>query len=96
MNIEFTSRHFRAPENLREYAVKELGRIEKHFDRITTCQMIITHENESYTAEINLSIPQHRLNVKNTTANVNKSIDRAVDKMISRITKIKDKWNNHY
>ncbi len=96
MNIEVTSRHFRASENLRAYAVKELSRIEKHFDRISTCQMIITHENEGYMAEINLSIPQHRLNVKDTTANVNKSIDGAVNKMISRITKIKDKWKSHH
>lgn len=93
MNIEFTLRHFRAPDNLREYAEKEMKRIEKYFDRIIACQMIITHENNSYIVDINLSMPKHRLNVKNTAANVNKSIDEAVDKMISRISKIKDKWN---
>ncbi len=96
MNIEITSRHFRAPENLKNYTEKELHKIEKYFDRINNCQVILSHENNEYTTEINISIPQHILNVKETTSNVTKSVDNAVAKMITRITKITDKWKNHH
>ncbi len=95
MLIEFTARHFHAPDNLRSYAELEVQRLHKVFDRITQCQIILLHENNSYTTELNLSLPAHKLNVKETTDNVNKSIDRAVDKMIVRVKKVKEKMITH-
>jgi ribosomal subunit interface protein len=95
MKIEFTARHFHAPENLKDYTLTEVSRIQKYFDRITQCQVILSRENNTFTTEINLSMPKHRLNVKETTPKVTKSIDGAVEKMISRVTKITDKWKSH-
>ena len=91
MNIEFTARHFHAPENLREYAENEVSRITKFYPRAVQCQVILIHENNQFTTELNLSIPQRKLNVKETTSNVTKSIDRAVRKMIHRISRVKTK-----
>jgi ribosomal subunit interface protein len=91
MVIEFTARHFRAPDNLRAYAEKELQRLTKVHDRITQCQIILHQEKTQFVAELNLSIPQRKLNVKESTDNVTKSIDRAVDKMVARLTRLKKK-----
>ena len=91
MNIEFTARHFHAPENLRDYAEKEVSRITKYYPRAVQCQVILVHENNQFTTELNLSIPKRKLNVKETTSNVTKSIDRAVRKMIHRISRVKTK-----
>ena len=91
MNIEFTARHFQAPENLREYAENEVSRITKCYPRAVQCQVILIHENNQFTTELNLSIPKRKLNVKETTSNVTKSIDRAVRKMIHRISRVKTK-----
>jgi len=91
MNIEFTARHFHAPDNLRNYAEKEVSRINKFYPRAVQCQVILIHENSQYTTELNLSIPRRKLNVKETTDNVTKSIDLAVKKMIQRISKLKKK-----
>lgn len=91
MNIEFTARHFHAPENLRDYAENKVSRITKFYPRAVQCQVILIHENNQFTTELNLSIPQRKLNVKETTSNVTKSIDRAVRKMIHRISKVKTK-----
>ncbi|MBC8215825.1 MAG: ribosome-associated translation inhibitor RaiA [Candidatus Marinimicrobia bacterium] len=91
MTIEFTARHFHAPENLKEYAHAEVQRIYKIFNRATHCHIILAHENNAYTTEINLSVPQRNLNVKETTDNITKSIDHAVDKMIKRVKKVKSK-----
>ncbi len=95
MVVEFTARHFRAPDNLKTYAETEVQRIHKVFDRITQCQIILLRENNEYTTELNLSIPSYKLHVKESTDNVTKSIDRAVDKMISRVKKVKQKINVH-
>ncbi|MBH49361.1 MAG: ribosomal subunit interface protein [Candidatus Marinimicrobia bacterium] len=91
MNIEFTARHFNAPNNLRDYAEKEVSRILKYHSRAVQCQIILIQENNQFTTELNLSIPQRKLNVKDTTDNVRKSIDSAVRKMIKRVSKIKIK-----
>ena len=96
MKIEVTTRHFSAQKDIRNYAESGLNTLIKHSDRITISRMIISRENNGYTTEINLSLPKHLLNVKDTSGNVTKSIDGAVKKMVSRINKITDKWKNHH
>jgi len=96
LNIEFTSRHFTAPDNLKEYAISEVQKIKKLYDRAIQCQILLFHENGEYTTELNLSIPSHKLNVKESTDNITKSIDLAVNKMITRVKKIKSKQINHH
>lgn len=96
MNIEFTSRHFNAPENLKNYAIAEVQKIKKIYDRAIQCQILLFHENDEYTTELNLSIPNRKLNVKESTDNITKSIDIAVNKMITRVKKIKGKQLNHH
>ncbi len=95
MNIEFTARHFHAPAELREYAEKEVLRINRVFDRAVNCHIILEHEHNAYKTELNLLMPQFSLNVKETSVNVKESIDKAVDKMITRITKAKEKMLTH-
>ncbi len=96
MNIEFTSRHFNAPENFKNYAISEVQKITKIYDRAIQCQILLFHENDQYITELNLSIPNHKLNVKESTDNITKSIDLAVAKMITRVKKIKGKQINHH
>jgi len=93
MNIEFTARHFHAPDKLRIYTENEVQKLKRYFNRIIQCQVVLSHENNQYTTEINLSIPKRKINVKDTTNNVTKSVDRAVAKMAGRISKFKERRN---
>ena len=93
MNIEFTARHFHAPDKLRIYTENEVQKLKRYFNRIIQCQVVLSHENNQYTTEINLSIPKRKINVKDTTNNVTKSVDRAVSKMAGRISKFKERQN---
>jgi ribosomal subunit interface protein len=96
LNIEFTARHFNAPDNLKNYAISEVQKITKLYDRAIQCQILLFLEKGQYTTELNLSIPSHKLNVKESTDNITKSIDIAVAKMITRVKKIKSKQNSHH
>ena len=96
MNIEFTSRHFNAPDNLKNYAINEVQKITKLYDRAIQCQILLFLEKGQYITELNLSIPSYKLNVKESTDNITKSIDLAVAKMITRVKKIKSKQNSHH
>jgi len=96
MKIEVTFRHFDGGQNIRNYAENSLNALLKYSHRITFSRMIISMENNVYTAEINLSLPKHLLNVKETSESATKSIDGALKKMISRVNKITSKWNDHH
>ena len=96
MNIEFTSRHFNAPDNLKNYAINEVQKITKLYDRAIQCQILLFLEKGQYITELNLSIPSYKLNVKESTDNITKSIDLAVAKMITLVKKIKSKQNSHH
>lgn len=96
MIIEFTSRNYNAPDNLKNYAIGEVQKITKIYDRAIQCQILLLHENDQYTAVLNLSIPNRKLNVKESTDNITKSIDLAVEKMIARVKKVKGKQNKRY
>ena len=95
MNINFTTRHFRAPDDLRDYAKDAVVRFEKHFDRIDQCEIVMLHENSVFMTEINLHIPQHDLYAKSSSPNGFKSIDECIDKISSQIIKIVDQWKKH-
>lgn len=96
MIIEFTSRNYNAPDNLKNYAISEVQKITKIYDRAIQCQILLLHENDQYTTILNLSIPNRKLNVKESTDNITKSIDLAVEKMIARVKKVKGKQNKRY
>ena len=95
MNINFTARHFRVPDDLRDYAKDAVVRFEKHFDRIDQCEIVMLHENSVFMTEINLHIPQHDLYAKSSSPNGFKSIDECIDKISSQIVKIVDQWKKH-
>ena len=95
MNINFTTRHFRAPDDLRDYAKDAVVRFEKHFDRIDQCEIVMLHENSVFMTEINLHIPQHDLYAKSFSPNGFKSIQGCIDKISSQIVKIVDQWKKH-
>ena len=85
MNINFTPRHFRAPDDLRDYAKDAVVRFEKYFDRLNQCEIVMLHENCMFMTEINLHIPQHDLYAKSSSPNGFKSIQRCIDKISSQI-----------
>jgi len=95
MVIEFTARHYHAPDNVREYAENEVKRLEKYNDRITQCQIILSHEHNEHIVELNLSVPGNKFNSKVSSGNLTKAVDLAVDKMEVRLKKFMDKRNAH-
>ena len=95
MNINFTTRHFRAPDDLRDYAKDAVVRFEKYFDRINQCEIVMLHENSMFMTEINLHIPHYDLYAKSSSPNGFKSIQRCIDKISSQIIKIVDQWKKH-
>jgi len=90
MNVEITARHFDAPDSVREYALEKINRIHKYFQRPISCHIILTCDNNEFIADINLSVSGKKLFASETSDDIIKSIDKAVDKLIGRVLKFKN------
>ena len=95
MQITFTARHFKASESVKEYAENEIQRLQKFFDRIVDCDIILVKERNNLIADISLNVSNGVLAVKESSDDFYKSIDQAVNKLERQIKKFKGK-NRHY
>ncbi len=95
MRVDIVARHFDIAESTRDYIQKEIEhRLGTHYDRITTCKMIVERDHTNYIAEVIANVPGEQLTAVQRTEELTKSIDFAVKKMQRQITKHKDKWRS--
>ena len=95
MNKDFSSRHFHAPDNVKDHAVKMIQRFTKFSQKISQCQIILDHEQNDHIAEINLSVPGQTLFAKAVSRNMIKSIDQAVSKTLKQLKKHRSTLQKH-
>ncbi|HPN39633.1 MAG TPA: ribosome-associated translation inhibitor RaiA [Melioribacteraceae bacterium] len=94
MNIQITSRKFRAKDSLKDFINNEVSSLEKYNDEILEANVILsfTHLKESEkTSEIVIKIPGKTLSVSETTDEFEKSITLAVEKLVRQLRKVKTK-----
>lgn len=93
MRTEIVARHFDIADSTRDYINREIEhRLATHYDRITSCKMIVEKDNNSYIAEVITNVPGEQLTAKESSGELTKSIDFAVKKMQRQVIKHKDKW----
>ncbi|RMD94831.1 MAG: ribosome-associated translation inhibitor RaiA [Calditrichaeota bacterium] len=93
MRTTFTARHYKAPAKLKEFAEKEVQRLNKYYDGIIDCDIILDYEKQTQVAEIILSVYGQRLTAIEKSEDIRKSITLAVDKLERQLKKYKTKWN---
>jgi putative sigma-54 modulation protein len=94
MDVHFTARRFKAHEDIKDYALGEVRKLEKYFDGITKADVILSYErgvNSVKTAEVNLHVHAHMLSAKETSTDFMKSLDIAIEKVASQLKKYKAK-----
>lgn len=94
MIIKVTSRHFKAHNGLVEYAEDIVSRLEKFYDGVMECDVILSYEkaiNSKKHAEINLLVQRTKLNAEAISEDFHKSIDEALGKMEIQLKKYKEK-----
>jgi|Deesub1362B_J571_1020462.scaffolds.fasta_scaffold01976_3 putative sigma-54 modulation protein len=92
MQVTFTARHFRASEPLKDYAEREVTRLEKYNSGILGCDIVLTQERSNHIADITVKTRHARLTVRESTDDFFKSIDQAVDKLERQLKKEKEKF----
>lgn len=94
MNIQITSRKFRAKDSLRDYIKEEMKRLERFFDQILDVNVVLsfTHVTDSIkTAEIIVKVPGKVISVSSDSDEFEKSVDASIEKVIKQLKKIKTK-----
>ena len=91
MNIEITSRHFTASEQLKELVNEKVKKIEKFNNEIISCNVILTKENNSENVEIIAHAKGHDFISSENEDIFERSLTNAVDKISTQIKKRNEK-----
>lgn len=98
MNIQITSRKFRAKDSLKDLIKSEVKSLERFNDQILDVNVILsyTHPKDSIkTLELVLSLPRKTITVVESSNEFEKSISGAVEKIKRQLAKIKTKKLSH-
>lgn len=91
MRINFTARHYKPSPKLKDYAENEVTKLEKIYDGIIDCHIVLDYQKNIQIAEINVVVHGSKLTVVEKTEDVYKSIDHAVQKLGRQLKKYKEK-----
>jgi len=91
MEKRITARHFELTQELKDFADKQMDRLEKYFNQIIDAHLVLELEKSRQTAELNVKVYGTVLTSKNNSFDMYESVEKVVDKMESQIKKYKSK-----
>ena len=95
MQVNITARHFTLSDQLKEFIHIKIKKIEKFNFDIINCNIVLTKEANMENVEIICHSKGHDFVAHNSSNNFEKSFIFSMDKIISQIKKIHDKFSNH-
>lgn len=95
MKVTITSRHYKAGSKIKDYVSEKIEKVTKFHDRIVACDVILERLHNQEMAEIRLKVSGKTLNIKETTNDMTKSVDLAVDRLERQLKKYKEKIREH-
>ena len=99
MKTTFTARHFEADQNLKEYSLDAVQKLEQFYDKILVCDVLLQpgqDDENPYRAELNVKVPKKLLNVQEAAPSYEQAINSAVDTAVRQIRKYKTKHFEHH
>ncbi len=91
METRITARHFDLTPELREFAEKQINRLNKYFDHIIDCHLILDVERSRMTAELKVKVHGTVLNSNESSFDMYASIEKVLNKMEARLKRYKSK-----
>ncbi len=91
MNFKITARHFKLPDDLREYVEEKIQKLNRFFDGIVDVEVILGWEKQTRYVEIKIHVFNKDIIVKEISEDLRKSFDLALDKAERQLKKYKSK-----
>ena len=94
MQITVSGHHVDITDSLRNYVVTRLDRLERHFDKITHINVILTVEKLRQKAESTVHIAGGEIYAEAESDDMYAAIDQLTDKLDRQLIKQKEKSND--
>ena len=95
MNIKINAVKFKADQTLEQFVNDKVGKLEKHFDGIISCEVILKvdkpESDGNKIAELQLTLPKQNLFNSKQADTFEEAVLEAVDAMKVQLTKYKEK-----
>ncbi|NLW32436.1 MAG: ribosome-associated translation inhibitor RaiA [Fibrobacter sp.] len=95
MEIQITSRHNKASQTLQDNITAELKKMERFYDKITSCRVVLDSEHVDKIVEISMTTQGHQLIATAKADNLGKAIDSALAKTERQLKKLNQKIKSH-
>ena len=95
MQINLTGHHIELTDSLHDYVNEKMGRLEKHFDKVSNTHVILSVENVRHKAEATVNMSGNNIFAESTEDTMYAAIDSLVDKLDRQVKKHKEKLKNH-
>ncbi len=91
MQLRITARHFEMNGDLKEFAEKNFAKLERYFDHIIDCHLILTKDRYQQVAEGTLKVYGTVITGKVATNDMHASVEKLAEKMEVQLKRYKDK-----
>lgn len=95
MQINFTGHHLDVTPALREYTIAKFDKLQRHFDQISSINVIFDIEKIMQSAEATMHVAKLELHASSKSENMYSSIDSLVEKLDRQLIKHKEKLQSH-
>jgi len=96
MQITVSGQQVEITEPLRNYASEKIGRLQKHFDNMTTSNIVLHVEKNRHLAEATIYAKGATLHADAEGADMYAAIDVLADKLDRQVLKHKEKVTSHH
>ncbi len=91
MQIRTTARHFDLTDDLKNFAEKQIGKLEKYFNHIIDSHLILEMEKSRMSAELKVKVYGTILTSKHRSFDMYDSVEKVIDKMEGQLKRYKGK-----
>ncbi|KAA3651672.1 ribosome hibernation-promoting factor, HPF/YfiA family [Denitromonas sp.] len=95
MNLNITGHHVEVTPAIREYVNAKLDRVIRHFDNVTSVNVILSVEKLVQKSEVTLHVRGKDLFAESTDEDMYAAIDTMADKLDRQVIKHKQKVQDH-
>ena len=99
MKTQFTARHFDASENLKQYSLDAVEKLQRFYDRIIDVDIVLqpsSSDENPQMVEINVNVPQSHLKSSEAADTYEQAINKAVDNLERQLKKYKNKRRDNH
>lgn len=91
MKVEVTARHFEAPMELKEFVEKKIHRLDRYFNGVLDCRVILSNNISEQVAEIIAHSKKHQFTAVESSAKMDRAVMKAIRKMKTQLRRHKAK-----